>query len=360
MFGDLYSMEADNDEIDVCMESQVNDETAVTEAGTDTEATDVSNIDTKTEAHNEQASTGGVATGSDTSDIEMDPVAATEAYVFKNFSLSAEDIAAEVEESIKEANSIPDTNVVEAQQDTSDPELEAVGMNNAGITTEDPADIIPDNTPSDNAGITPDADESKDDGEDDADAPRAPIPPALPTSTEGLEQSTEKLWGYFKKNEFKIPKVDRTKGGFKYKSFQSASEFLKSDLGKSKIAKLKEDVKKKGITFATKQECTTQKPTLGNLLVRGLTPTNNPVSYNKANIKLMNVKFIETDGIIFGTWTGTNFFSIVALVKNKNGKIATIGYAIGVPCKITEDIENIDKGKSKESLVSDTPFLDFI
>ena len=49
MFGDLYSMEADNDEIDVCMQAQVNDETAVTEAGTDTEASDVSNIDAKTD-----------------------------------------------------------------------------------------------------------------------------------------------------------------------------------------------------------------------------------------------------------------------------------------------------------------------
>ena len=171
MFGDLYSMEADNDEIDVCMKSQVNNETAVTEAGTDTEATDVSNISEKTEAHNELASTGGVATGSDIADMEMDPVAATESYCFKRFSMSAEDIAAEVEENIKAAKEIPDANT---EEDNTDPELEAVGMNNAGISTEDPADIIPDETPADTAGMTPDADESKDDGEDDADDHRCP------------------------------------------------------------------------------------------------------------------------------------------------------------------------------------------
>ena len=193
MFGDLYSMEADNDEIDVCMKSQVNNETAVTEAGTDTKAEDVSKIDTKTEAHNEQASTGGVATGSDSSDMEMDPVAATEAFCFKAFSMSAEDLANEVEDNIKVANAIPDADDAEAAADTSDPELEAVGMNNAGISTDDPAKVIPDETPADTAGITPDADESKDDGEEDADAPTNPIPPALPTSEEDWNFSEEEI-----------------------------------------------------------------------------------------------------------------------------------------------------------------------
>jgi hypothetical protein len=356
MFGDLYSMEADNDEIELDAAVTTNDETAVTEAGTDTEATDVSNISEKTEAHNELASTGGVATGSDTADMEMDPVAATESYCFKRFSMSAEDIAAEVEENIKVAKEIPDANT---EEDNTDPELEAVGMNNAGISTEDPADIIPDETPADTAGMTPDADESKDDGEDDADAPKNPVPPALPTSEESLDQSVEKIYGYFKSKDFKIAKKDRVKGGYKKLAFNNASEFLKSEIGKSKIAQFKEDVKKKGLTFATKKEIQTQKPTIGNILVRGLTPTNAPRSANKVVIKAMNVKFVETDGIIFGTWTGRDWFSIVALVKMKNGKIGTKGYAISVPCRITEEVTNIDS-KSKESLTSDVPFMDFI
>ena len=75
----------------------------------------------------------------------------------------------------------------------------------------------------------------------------------------------------------------------------------------------------------------------------------------------MDVKFIETNGIIFGTWSGSSFFSIVALVKMKNGKIGTKGYAIAIPCRITEDVINIDsKSKSKESFTSDIPFTDFI
>ena len=123
MFGDLYSMEADNDEIDIDVSETINDETAVTEAGTDTEATDVSNIDTKTEAHNELASTGGVATGSDTSDMEMDPVGATEAYVNRTFGLSVEDVEETIEENVAVADSIPNADAA-----ADDAEAAAVGM----------------------------------------------------------------------------------------------------------------------------------------------------------------------------------------------------------------------------------------
>ena len=123
MFGDLYSMEADNDEIELDAGVTTNDETAVTEAGTDTTAADVSNIDTKTEAHNEQASTGGVATGSDTSDMEMDPVAATEAYISRQFGLSLEDVEETIEENVAVADSIPN-----ADATADDAEAAAVGM----------------------------------------------------------------------------------------------------------------------------------------------------------------------------------------------------------------------------------------
>ena len=123
MFGDIYSMEADNDEIDVCMKSQVNNETAVTEAGTDTKAEDVSNIDTKTEAHNELASTGGVATGSDTADMEMDPVAATESYVNHTFGLSVEDVEETIEEDVAVADAVPNADAA-----ADDSEAASVGM----------------------------------------------------------------------------------------------------------------------------------------------------------------------------------------------------------------------------------------
>ena len=377
MFGDLYSMEADNDEIDVCMKSQVNNETAVTEAGTDTKAEDVSKIDTKTEAHNEQASTGGVATGSDSSDMEMDPVAATEAFCFKAFSMSAEDLANEVEDNIKVANAIPDADDAEAAADTSDPELEAVGMNNAGVSTDDPAKVIPDETPADNVGITPDADESKDDGEKDADAPTNPIPPALPTSTESLdcsveefEQSLEKAGGYFKSKDFKIPKKERVKGGIDKKVFESGANFMNSSLGQSKIGELKAEFKKRGLTFATREDCKTQKVSLTNKLVRAVYPSGNDNQIYGEQV-WRNMSFIEKDGIIFAVTKNTKllakpktrsngmdqYFTVCALGKNKKGTIDAILYA-KIPSRTYAYIENID---SKEALSRESvPYTDFI
>jgi hypothetical protein len=376
MFGDLYSMEADNDEIDVCMKSQVNDETAVTEAGTDTEATDVSNIDTKTEAHNELASTGGVATGSDTADMEMDPVAATEAFCFKAFSMSAEDLANEVEDNIKVANAIPDADDAETAADTSDPELEAVGMNNAGVSTDDPAKVIPDETPADNAGITPDADESKDDGEDDADAPTNPIPPALPTSEENLEfseedfeQSLEKAGGYFKAKDFKIPKAERAKGQINKKTFESGASFMNSKLGQSKINDLKAEFKKRGLTFATREDCKTQKTSLANKLIRAVYPSGNDHQIINEQF-YRDMTFIEKDSIIFSVVKYRKIatksarrdgldqgFSICALGKNKKGTIDAVLYA-KIPSRTYAYIENID---SKEALSRESvPYTDFI
>ncbi len=374
MFGDLYSMEADNDEIDVCMKSQVNNETAVTEAGTDTEATDVSNIDTKTEAHNELASTGGVATGSDTADMEMDPVAATEAYCFKTFSLSAEDMANEIESCVEEAENASDN---EPEDNSYDPELEAVGMNNAGISTDDPAKVIPDETPADNAGITPDADESKDDGEEDADAPTNPIPPALPTSTESLdcsveefEQSLEKAGGYFKSKDFKIPKKERVKGGIDKKVFESGANFMNSSLGQSKIGELKAEFKKRGLTFATREDCKTQKVSLTNKLVRAVYPSGNDNQIYGEQV-WRNMSFIEKDGIIFAVTKNTKllakpktrsngmdqYFTVCALGKNKKGTIDAILYA-KIPSRTYAYIENID---SKEALSRESaPYTDFI
>ena len=374
MFGDLYSMEADNDEIDVCMKSQVNDETAVTEAGTDTEATDVSNIDTETEAHNELASTGGVATGSDTADMEMDPVAATEAYCFKTFSLSAEDMANEIESCVEEAENASDN---EPEDNSYDPELEAVGMNNAGISTDDPAKVIPDETPADNAGITPDADESKDDGEEDADAPTNPIPPALPTSTESLdcsveefEQSLEKAGGYFKSKDFKIPKKERVKGGIDKKVFESGANFMNSSLGQSKIGELKAEFKKRGLTFATREDCKTQKVSLTNKLVRAVYPSGNDNQIYGEQV-WRNMSFIEKDGIIFAVTKNTKllakpktrsngmdqYFTVCALGKNKKGTIDAILYA-KIPSRTYAYIENID---SKEALSRESvPYTNFI
>jgi hypothetical protein len=104
---DIFSMESDNDEIDVGMNDLVKDETDVVEdAGSDTEVVDM-NPSTSETSHNEEASAGGIATGSNQDDLEMDPVAASEAFIRRNFGLSVEDMEEVVEEKVAEASVIP-------------------------------------------------------------------------------------------------------------------------------------------------------------------------------------------------------------------------------------------------------------
>lgn len=104
---DIFSMESDNDEIDVGMNDLVKDETDVVEdAGSDTEVVEMNPSASET-SHNEEASAGGIATGSNQDDLEMDPVAASEAFIRRNFGLSVEDMEEVVEEKVAEAAVIP-------------------------------------------------------------------------------------------------------------------------------------------------------------------------------------------------------------------------------------------------------------
>ena len=138
---DLYSMEADNDEIDIDFGTTTNDETAVDDAGSDSITTDVSNISEDKTNHNEEASAGGIATGSNEDEIAVDPVVATEALVYKRFGLSREDIDEAVEETINEAEAIPDADATtDADSDDVD-----VGMSDGAAsdaTVETPNAIV--------------------------------------------------------------------------------------------------------------------------------------------------------------------------------------------------------------------------
>ena len=167
---DLYSMEAGNDEIDIDFETTTNDETAVTDAGSDSQTTDVSNVSNEKTDHNEEASAGGVATGSNEDEIAVDPVVATEKYLWNDFPLhmSSEDVDRTVAEIADEEKTIPDE-VDSSDYDengmSKDPELEAVGVYNAGavVDADDTAvanDPLPENQPV-----------NQDDGEKDNDAP---------------------------------------------------------------------------------------------------------------------------------------------------------------------------------------------
>lgn len=145
---DLFSMESDNDEIDVGMNDLVKDETDVVEdAGSDTEVVDM-NPSTDETAHNEEASAGGIATGSNQEDLEMDPVAASESFIRRNFGLSVEDMEEVVEEKVAEAAVIPSADEEEAAspvaQDVADgvTTINIVPAEGTAAVPADPASIV--------------------------------------------------------------------------------------------------------------------------------------------------------------------------------------------------------------------------
>ena len=179
---DLFSMEADNDDIDIDVSKSVtiNDETAVDEAGSDSEVTDVSNISEKTEAHNEAASAGGVSTGNNVEEISMDPVAASESYIFKQFGLSVEDLDEAVSDTIKESEEIPDVKVDEDDSDLADTAVPSGGE----VVTAYENNL--DETHVDNAGLTPEVE--PEDYPENADAPGTIVTEILDT-----EDSIESL-----------------------------------------------------------------------------------------------------------------------------------------------------------------------
>jgi hypothetical protein len=223
----LFSLEADNDDIDIDVSKSVtiNDETAVDEAGSDSEVTDVSDISEKTAAHNEAASAGGVVVGDNKEDLEMDPVAASESYILRHFGLSREDLEEAVEETIAEAENIPNADVVE--DDDSDLADTAVSSGGSVITADE---NNLDETPLDAAGKTPEV-VSRDYPEN-ADAPGT-------VATESLEQSEEGLWSilkskdiddYFKSNDYQVNKMKLIRYATKkhYTFFKNSDELFES------------------------------------------------------------------------------------------------------------------------------------
>ena len=127
-----FSFESDDENL---MEDDVliNDETAVDDAGDDSETVNVT-PDTKETSHNEVASAGGVSTGNNQDQLEMDPVAATESYILRQFGLSREDMEEAVEETIDEAETIPNADVIEDV----DPDIEATAVPTTSVNITSP------------------------------------------------------------------------------------------------------------------------------------------------------------------------------------------------------------------------------
>ena len=127
-----FSFESDDENL---MDDDVliNDETAVDDAGDDSETVNVT-PDTKETSHNEVASAGGVSLGNNQDQLEMDPVAATESYILRQFGLSREDMEEAVEETIDEAETIPNADVIEDV----DPDIEATAIPTTSVNITSP------------------------------------------------------------------------------------------------------------------------------------------------------------------------------------------------------------------------------
>ena len=326
----LFSTENDSelDNIDVENSEIKNDETAVDAAAEKKEPTEV-NISEEQSAHNEAASAGGCVVGDNEEQLSMDPIAAEESYIFERFGMSSEELDEAVNETIAEAEKIPE------ETETEDADLAATTVTDEPATTQNvDSEITVDSNATVPAAETttepapaveePAASEEKtDDDDDEIDTP----------STECLkmDRSEEKLFGYFSRKEFKNEKAKTDKNARKYRGFPDPKSFLTSDLGKSKIKDLKEDIKKKGLTPATISDCNELKSTFFNKWIRG-------ADQETAQLKL---KYYTVEGIVFATWHYIGGFSCIAMVK-KNGKITSIGYAINVPRGVKESKESLD------------------
>ena len=164
-----FSFESDDENL---MDDDVliNDETAVDDAGDDSETVNVT-PDTKETSHNEVASAGGVSLGNNQDQLEMDPVAATESYILRQFGLSREDMEEAVEETIDEAETIPNADVIEDV----DPDIEATAVPTTSVNITSPTNTHIDvNAAADEVSVGTDA-ELSDGGDsvlgEDADLP---------------------------------------------------------------------------------------------------------------------------------------------------------------------------------------------
>ena len=105
----------------------VNDETAVDAAAEKKDPVEVSITESQA-AHNEAASAGGCVVGDNEEQLTMDPVAAEESYIRKQFGLSSEDLEEAVDETIAEGAAVPNAEVVEGADVAGDDDLEATAV----------------------------------------------------------------------------------------------------------------------------------------------------------------------------------------------------------------------------------------
>jgi hypothetical protein len=138
----------------------VNDETAVDQPNADSKVVDMDPTTAET-SHNEEASAGGVSTGNNQETISMDPVAATESYILRQFGLSREDMEEGTVETIDEAETIPNADTLGDEEDS---DIVSTAVIENPIIAGEPGAVANEEVPS--GGEVVDADETPDLGVD--------------------------------------------------------------------------------------------------------------------------------------------------------------------------------------------------
>lgn len=171
---------------------------------------------------------------------------------------------------------------------------------------------------------------------------RPSVSPIVPIMK--ISQSVEKAFGYFKKSDFKND-TKANKNLKKYKTINTFGDFFNLPVVKSKVDQFKADVKAKGFTLASKDDCRNIKSSFFNKWVRG--------SDMSSGSNFLGFAYMEKYGVVWATWNKPSLsgmtMNIVGMCLNKKGKLTSVGFVIDIPIKSTAKIWNVDKELSDES-----------
>lgn len=154
-----------------------------------------------------------------------------------------------------------------------------------------------------------------------------------------IDQSIEKLGGYFKTSFFMNDKKIN-KNLKKFKTINSIEDFFSID-GVEEMVKDKflVDIKKKGYTLASIDECQNLKSTFFNSFFRGL----NPSGYGQ-----YVAKYVKKFGVVWAYFFNNGTIDVCGMVKNKSGKLTSVLFGI-LPCSTSALIDDLDKESKKKS-----------
>ena len=108
------------------------------------------------------------------------------------------------------------------------------------------------------------------------------------------------------------------------KSYKNISDFIKSELFKSKLSKLKEYVNKKGFKFATKSECESLPKTFFHKIFHGTVGDDKFTKWFDVN----GIRFAAVVVIYYNYGIEIDRTAeIYAMIKKPNNKITSIKYA---------------------------------